>query len=95
MPKVKEPIPQYSSRNQTQTLQLLLREIQELPGEAISEVFNFIRFLRTKFVKNKTKHFMTRKELAESDIVGLWGERKIRDSVEYARKLRQRAEQRS
>ena len=94
MPKVKEPTPQYSPMNKLQTAKLLLREMQGLPNEAISEVVNFIQFLRSKVSNTKAKRFLTGKELAESEIVGLWSNRKIGDSVEYARKLRQRAEQR-
>jgi hypothetical protein len=56
MPKVKEPTPQYSSRNQTQTAELLLREIQGLPTEALTEVIHFIRFLRSKFSGQKKKN---------------------------------------
>ena len=94
MPKVKEPTPQYLPMNQMQNAQLLLQEIQQLPNDAISEVMNYIQFLRSKVSNKKTRHFLTGKELAESEIVGLWSNRKIGDSVEYARKLRQRAEQR-
>jgi len=57
MPKVKEPTPQYSSRNQTQTAELLLREIQGLPTEALTEVILFIRFLRSKFSGQKKKKY--------------------------------------
>lgn len=42
-----------------------------------------------------TQRFLTGKELTQSDIVGLWKNRRITDSVEYSCKLRAKAEKRS
>ncbi|MEK7263232.1 MAG: DUF2281 domain-containing protein [Bacteroidota bacterium] len=94
MPKVKEPIPQYSTMQRTQSAELLLQEIQKLPEETIIEVMNYIRRLRVKKTKPKNKKFLTGKELAQSEIVGLWSSRSIPDSVEYVNQLRKQAEQR-
>jgi len=44
----------------------------------------------------KEKHYMTAKELLNSDLVGLWENRKdIKDSASFARKLREQAQRRS
>ena len=41
------------------------------------------------------KTYLTGQQLAQSEIVGLWKERNISDSVEYARQLRQEAQERN
>ena len=44
----------------------------------------------------KEKHYMTAKELLNSDLVGLWENRKdIKDSASFVRKLREQAQRRS
>ncbi len=40
------------------------------------------------------KKFITGKELAQSEIVGLWKKRRIKDSVKYSQMLRREAERR-
>jgi hypothetical protein len=55
MPKVKEPTPQYSPKSPSPAVELLMREIQGLPKEALAEVINFVRFLRTKLSSQKKK----------------------------------------
>jgi hypothetical protein len=48
MPKVKEPTPQYSATRQTQSAELLLQEIQNLPEEIIAEAMKHIHSLIKK-----------------------------------------------
>jgi hypothetical protein len=40
------------------------------------------------------RKFMTGRELAESEFIGIWKDKKIGDSAEFARKLRERAQSR-
>ncbi|MES2767051.1 MAG: hypothetical protein V4642_14345 [Bacteroidota bacterium] len=41
------------------------------------------------------KKFLTGKELAESEFIGIWKDKKIGDSAGFARKLRERAQNRN
>jgi hypothetical protein len=40
------------------------------------------------------KKFMTAKDLLNSDLIGMWKDRDIKDSVAYARQLREEAQTR-
>ena len=98
MSKVKEPTTQYTAARRMETSELLLKEIQKLPEDALHEILDFIHSLKNKVEKQKGVHvrkFLCGKDLARSEIVGLWRKRKITDSVTYARKLRTRAEVRT
>ena len=97
MPKVKEPNAHYATRS-AETAQLLLKEIQGLPEDIMYEILNFIRAQKNKTAKLKdvrSRRFLRGKDLAHSEIVGLWSKRNIANSVYFARKLRKQAEERS
>ncbi|MBS4028118.1 MAG: hypothetical protein KGZ58_05700 [Ignavibacteriales bacterium] len=69
------------------TKQLTPLEISQLLETVIPDIQ-----ISLKQTKKTNIHFLTGKELAQSEIVGLWSEHSIPDSVEYVNQLRKQAE---
>jgi hypothetical protein len=72
-----------------------------LPEPARQELYDFYRFLVSKYVKPRarTTAFVsptpgTAGELAASPIVGIWKDRNLGDSAVFARSLREKAQKR-
>ncbi|OQW88574.1 MAG: hypothetical protein BWK78_08230 [Thiotrichaceae bacterium IS1] len=63
------------------------------------DVLQFLKFLESRKKSlpppSPVKHFMTAQDLLASDLVGLWADRDdLKDSLSYARQLREQAQQR-
>jgi hypothetical protein len=73
----------------------ILKELHDIPEQRWGEVLTFIRSLKPQ--PAATDHpVVSGADLVGSDLIGIWAARSdITDSQEYARKLRQQAEQRS
>jgi len=79
----------------------LEHDINTLPSEAQKEVADFVAFLKQKYVNKRVRMVKqdtasrTAGQLLNSGVVGLWKGRKLTASTEYARELREMAQQRS
>jgi len=79
------------------TEQEVLAKLKELEPGKWTEVLDFIGYLKHRApTSRKTRsRELTARELLNSELVGLWGERQeIADSSAFARQLRCRAEHR-
>jgi hypothetical protein len=75
----------------------MLTALRALQQEQWPEVLDYIGYLRYRSVAAPTAtKQLTAIDLAQSDVVGIWADRKdIEDSLEYARQLRRDAEHRT
>jgi len=82
----------------------VLAALRELESSRWEEVLDFIGYLRhrgrsvraTVDAKDTLRSPLTARELAASDLVGLWADRTdLPDSPDYARQLRRQAEKRT
>jgi len=83
--------------NEVITEQDILGELHSLPHNKWGEILQFINFLKyqSKSQINQNSETLTAHNLLESELVGLWVDRSdIKDSLSYARQLRQQAEER-
>jgi hypothetical protein len=83
--------------NEVITEQDILGELHSLPHNKWYEILQFITFLKyqSKSQINQNSQTLTAHNLLESELVGLWADRSdIKDSLSYARQLRQQAEER-
>lgn len=74
----------------------VVNALRALRQEQWPEVLDFIGYLRYRQgAAPPTSAQLTALDLAQSDVVGLWADRTdITDSLEFARRLRSRAERR-
>jgi len=74
----------------------ILKELQQVPEDRWSEVLMFIRTLQPGKEPSATEHpIRAGTDLADSDLIGIWADRTdIRDTLQFARSLRHRAEDR-
>ncbi len=79
---VQNLVTQLSLVDQTRLLEWTAAQIKQ----------NFNAALKSSRIE--TKHYLTGKELAQSELVGLWKDRNISDSVAYANDLRRQAQTR-
>jgi len=83
--------------NNVITEQDILGELHSLLYNKWGEIIQFINFLKyqSKSQINHNSETLTAHNLLESELVGLWADRSdIKDSLSYARQLRQQAEER-
>jgi len=72
----------------------ILKELHDIPEQRWGEVLTFIRSLKPQPTAT-ARPVLSGADLVGSDLIGIWATRSdIKDSQEYARKLRQQAEQR-
>ena len=76
--------------------QIIVEELHQIPQERWGEVLTFLRSLQPKSQPTTTDQpIITGTDLAGSDLIGVWAERTdVKDGLDFARQLRQRAEQR-
>lgn len=81
--------------------QQILQELHGLEPDRWLEVLDFIGYLKNRSkpsVRRAAKivpRELTARELLQSDLVGLWADREdVGDSLEFARRLRRKAEYR-
>jgi hypothetical protein len=76
----------------------LLNQLHELDPTQWSEVLTFIGYLKHREALRREQPYrseMTARDLLQSQLVGIWADREdIKDSLMFARQLRQRAERR-
>ena len=77
--------------------QAILDALHRVPQERWEDVLRFLDSLRTtEQPQTDLRRVLTGKDLADSDLIGLWADRTdIGDSREYARKLREQASHRT
>ena len=68
--------------------ELLLKDFNFKKGDMVESIIIFNDF------KNNNNSYLTGKQLANSEVVGIWSDRNIKDSTVYANILRNQAEQR-
>ena len=80
------------------TEQEVIKELRTLEPDRWVEVLDFIGYLKRRSLKKRSQAHvkqLTARELARSNVVGLWADRRdIGDSVAFARRLRKQAESR-
>lgn len=76
-------------------------DVSILPESARQELHDFYRFLVGKYVKRRSHPIATTSPvpgtagaLAASPIIGLWKDRELGDSPDFARSLREKAQKR-
>ena len=75
--------------------QSIVEELHQIPQERWGEVLLFLRSLQRKSQLTTDQPILTGTDLAGSDLIGVWAERTdVKDGLDFARQLRQRAEQR-
>ena len=63
-------------------------ELMKLPPEVQQQVFDFITFLRSRYVSDQKAE--TKKKLSEESFIGMWQDRQdMTDSSEWVRNIRQ------
>jgi hypothetical protein len=76
----------------------VLEELRGLEPSRWPEVLDFIGYLKHRATLERSQTHpqeLTARDLLQSDLVGLWGDRDdIGDSLSFARQLRQQAEHR-
>ena len=75
----------------SETMQQIIQLTKQLTPLEISQLLETVIpdiQISLKQTKNTRTHFLTGKELAQSEIVGLWSNRSMTDSVEYVNHLR-------
>jgi len=73
----------------------ILGELLELDPDRWPEVLDFIGYLRSVSRPPVQRKQLTARDLLRSGLVGLWADREdIKDSLSFARRLRQQAEHR-
>jgi hypothetical protein len=82
----------------TQTVceRAILEELHQVPEERWGEVLSFLRSLQpAREPPTADRPIRSGADLARSDLIGIWADRTdIKDSREFARQLRYRAEHR-
>ncbi len=78
------------------TEQIILKELHQIPEERWGEVLTFIRALQqTRLAPTSERLIHSGADLAGSELIGIWADRTdIKDSREFARQLRHRADHR-
>ena len=65
-------------------------ELMTLPPEVQQQVFDFITFLRLRYVSDKKVETKKKKKLSEEPFIGMWQDRQdMADSSGWVRNLRQ------
>jgi hypothetical protein len=76
--------------------QEILDALHRVPRERWGDVLRFLDSLKAaEAVEPPSRRVLTGKDLAESDLIGIWADRTdIGDSREFARRLREQAQRR-
>ena len=80
--------------NDTQSAVTITLDKQIVDPEIIRKALKMLEIMIEPIIPKKRKKYLTGKELANSDVVGIWEDRGITDSVEYVNKLRRKIQRR-
>ena len=72
-------------------VQTISREITELPSDLQREVFDFVKFLRSRYRTTTRNMQKKRSPISEEPFIGIWADREdMKDSTQWLLNLRQK-----